>query len=64
MLDGEVPGMEPNIWITFLNENTKLHDLFSWHRSLHYSRSRGKEKLGDHPDFAKASYYFNPVTDT
>lgn len=26
--------------------------------------SRGKEKLGDKPDFAKASYYFNPLTDT
>jgi isopenicillin N synthase-like dioxygenase len=25
--------------------------------------SRGKEKLGDVPDFAKASYYFNPLTD-
>lgn len=25
--------------------------------------SHGKEKLGDHPDFAKASYYFNPVTE-
>lgn len=26
-------------------------------------RSHGKEKLGDEPDFAKASYYFNPITD-
>ena len=26
--------------------------------------SHGKEKLGDKPDFAKASYYFNPITDT
>lgn len=26
--------------------------------------SRGKEKLGDKPDYAKASYYFNPLTDT
>jgi isopenicillin N synthase-like dioxygenase len=26
--------------------------------------SRGKEKLGDVPDYAKASYYFNPITDT
>mmetsp|Transcript_28275 Transcript_28275/g.60253 ORF Transcript_28275/g.60253 Transcript_28275/m.60253 type:complete len:400 (-) Transcript_28275:246-1445(-) len=25
--------------------------------------SHGKEKLGDEPDFAKASYYFNPITD-
>ena len=25
--------------------------------------SHGKEKLGDKPDFAKASYYFNPITD-
>eukprot|EP00985_Skeletonema_marinoi_P010126 scaffold4772_cov95-Skeletonema_marinoi.AAC.2 len=25
--------------------------------------SHGKEKLGDEPDFAKASYYFNPLTD-
>ena len=25
--------------------------------------SHGKEKLGDGPDFAKASYYFNPITD-
>jgi len=25
--------------------------------------SHGKEKLGDKPDFAKASYYYNPVTD-
>ena len=26
--------------------------------------SHGKEKLGDEPDFSKASYYFNPITDT
>lgn len=26
--------------------------------------SHGKEKLGDKPDLAKASYYYNPVTDT
>ena len=26
--------------------------------------SHGKEKLGDEPDLAKASYYFNPLTDT
>jgi len=26
--------------------------------------SHGKEKLGDVPDLAKASYYFNPITDT
>ena len=26
--------------------------------------SHGKEKLGDEPDFAKASYYFNPLTDS
>lgn len=26
--------------------------------------SFGKEKLGDNPDFAKASFYFNPITDT
>ena len=26
--------------------------------------SRGKEKLGDKPDYAKGSYYFNPITDT
>ena len=25
--------------------------------------SHGKEKLGDEPDFAKASYYFNPLSD-
>jgi len=25
--------------------------------------SHGKEKLGEEPDFAKASYYFNPITD-
>ena len=25
--------------------------------------SHGKEKLGDEPDYAKASYYFNPLTD-
>lgn len=25
--------------------------------------SHGKEKLGDQPDFAKGSFYFNPVTD-
>ena len=25
--------------------------------------SHGKEKLGDKPDFSKASYYFNPLTD-
>jgi hypothetical protein len=25
--------------------------------------SHGKEKLGDKPDFAKGSYYFNPITD-
>ena len=25
--------------------------------------SRGKEKLGDEPDFSKGSYYFNPITD-
>ncbi|KAL7553836.1 hypothetical protein ACHAWF_017974 [Thalassiosira exigua] len=25
--------------------------------------SHGKEKFGDEPDFAKASYYFNPITD-
>ncbi|KAL7563724.1 hypothetical protein ACA910_020414 [Epithemia clementina (nom. ined.)] len=25
--------------------------------------SHGKEKLGDKPDFAKGSFYFNPVTD-
>jgi isopenicillin N synthase-like dioxygenase len=25
--------------------------------------SRGKEKLGDKPDYAKASYYFNPLSD-
>jgi len=26
--------------------------------------SHGREKLGDVPDLAKASYYFNPITDT
>eukprot|EP00929_Paragymnodinium_shiwhaense_P045046 TRINITY_DN23063_c0_g1_i1.p1 TRINITY_DN23063_c0_g1~~TRINITY_DN23063_c0_g1_i1.p1 ORF type:complete len:371 (+),score=94.36 TRINITY_DN23063_c0_g1_i1:94-1206(+) len=26
--------------------------------------SHGKEKLGDKPDFAKGSFYFNPLTDT
>ena len=26
--------------------------------------SHGKEKLGDKPDFHKASFYFNPITDT
>ncbi len=26
--------------------------------------SHGKEKLGDVPDFHKASFYFNPITDT
>ncbi len=28
------------------------------------SRSHGKEKLGNKPDVAKASYYFNPISDT
>ena len=28
-----------------------------------FPRSHGKEKLGEEPDFAKASYYFNPITD-
>ncbi|CAK8992755.1 unnamed protein product [Durusdinium trenchii] len=27
-------------------------------------RSHGKEKLGDKPDFAKGSFYFNPLSDT
>lgn len=31
---------------------------------IRISRSHGKEKLGDEPDVAKASYYFNPITDT
>ncbi|KAL7520652.1 hypothetical protein ACHAWX_005369 [Stephanocyclus meneghinianus] len=41
-----------------------LDDKLSDSRSLYNAGwSRGKEKLGDRPDFAKASYYFNPITD-
>lgn len=44
---------------TYLNDH--LTDESSFYNA---GWSRGKEKLGDKPDFAKASYYFNPLTDT
>jgi isopenicillin N synthase-like dioxygenase len=41
----------------------KLSDLEDEASMYNAGWSLGKEKMGDTPDFAKASFYFNPITD-
>jgi len=66
-----VPGFEPAKLDVLLQGHSIAHLPSETLKSLedpaslfNSGWSHGKEKLGDKPDFAKGSYYFNPLSDS